>query len=46
MVIKPCVVYKAIYNNTFLDEEFLHSWCMCANDKGAIYLTSVSLVSL
>jgi len=46
MVIKPYVVYKAIYNNTFLDKEFLHSWCMCANNKGAMRLTSVSLASL
>ena len=46
MVIEPCVIYKAIYNNTFLDEEFLHSWCMCANNKGAMRLTGVSLASL
>ena len=25
MVVEPCVIYKAIYNNTFLDKEFLHS---------------------
>jgi hypothetical protein len=24
MVVKPYIIYKAIYNNTFLDEEFLH----------------------
>ena len=46
MVIEPCVIYKAIYNNTFLDEEFLHSWCMCADNEGAIRPTSVSLASL
>jgi len=46
MVIEPYIVYKAIYNNTFLDKEFLHFWCMCANNKGAIYSTGVSLASL
>ena len=46
IVIKPYVVYKAIYNNTFLNKEFLHSQCMYANNKGAIRLTSVSLASL
>ena len=46
MVIEPCVVYKAIYNYFFLDKEFLHSQCIYANNKGAIYLTSVSLASL
>ena len=46
MVIKPCVVYKAIYNNAFLDEEFLHFWCMCTDNEGTMRSTSVSLVSL
>jgi len=46
MVIEPCVVYKAIYNNTFLDKEFLHSWCIYANNKGAMRSTGVSLASL
>ena len=46
MVVEPCVVYKAIYDNTFLDKEFLHSWYMCADDKGAIRSTGVSLASL
>jgi hypothetical protein len=42
VVVEPYIVYKAIYNNTFLDEEFLHSWCIYTNNKGAIYLTNVS----
>ena len=46
MVIEPCVIYKAIYNNTFLDEEFLHSWYIYADNKGAIRPTGVSLASL
>ena len=46
MVVEPCVVYKAIYDNAFLDEEFLHSWCMCIDDKGIMRLTGVSLASL
>jgi len=46
VVVEPCVVYKAIYNYSFLDKEFLHSWCMYANNKGAICLFIVSLVSL
>jgi len=46
MVIEPCIVYKAIYNYSFLNKEFLHSWCIYANNKGAICLTGVSLVSL
>ena len=46
MVVKSCVVYKAIYNYFFLDKEFLHFWCIYADDKGAMYLSSVSLVSL
>jgi len=46
MVIEPCVVYKAIYNYSFLDKEFLHSWYIYTNDKGAIRLTGVSLASL
>ena len=46
MVIEPYIVYKAIYNNTFLDKEFLHSWCICTDDKGAIRSTSASLASL
>ena len=46
MVIEPCVIYKAIYNNTFLDKEFLHFWCICADNKGAMRLTGVSLASL
>jgi len=25
IVIEPCVVYKAIYNYSFLDKEFLYS---------------------
>ena len=45
MVIEPCVVYKAIYNDTFLDEEFLHSWCVCTDDEGTMRLTGVSLAS-
>ena len=46
MVIEPCVIYKAIYNNTFLDKEFLYSQYICANNKGAIRSTGVSLASL
>ena len=46
MVVEPCVVYEAIYNYSFLDKEFLHSWCMCADDKGAMRSTGVSLASL
>ena len=46
IVIEPYVVYKAIYNNTFLDKEFLHSQYIYTDDKGAMRLTSVSLASL
>jgi len=46
MVIEPYVVYKAIYNNIFLNKEFLHSCYICANNKGAMRLTGVSLASL
>jgi len=46
MVIESCIVYKAIYNYFFLDKEFLHSWCIYADDKGAIRSSSVSLASL
>ena len=46
VVVKPYVVYKAIYNYSFLDKEFLYSQYKCANNKGAMRLTSVSLVSL
>jgi len=46
VVIEPYVIYKAIYNYSFLDKEFLHFWYKCANNKGAIYLTSVSLAGL
>ena len=46
MVVEPCVVYKAIYDNTFLDEEFLHSWCMYTDDKGTMRSTGISLANL
>jgi len=46
VVIEPYVVYKAIYNYSFLDKKFLHSWYIYANNKGAMRLTSVSLISL
>ena len=46
MVIEPYVIYKAIYNNTFLNKKFLHSWRIYTNNKKAIYLTNISLVSL
>ena len=46
MVIEPCVIYKAIYNYFFLDKKFLHSQYICANNKGAMRLFSISLVSL
>ena len=45
MVIKLYIIYKAIYNNTFLDKKFLHSWCIYTDDKGAMHLTSISLAS-
>ena len=46
IVIEPCVIYKAIYNNTFLDKEFLHFQYIYTNNKGAMRLTGVSLASL
>jgi len=46
VVIEPYVIYKAIYNYFFLDKKFLHSWCIYANNKGAIYLFIISLASL
>ena len=42
----PYIIYKAIYNNTFLDKEFLHSQYIYTNNKGAIRSTGVSLASL
>jgi len=46
VVVEPCVIYKAIYNYSFLDKEFLHFWRVYANNKGAMRLASVSLASL
>jgi len=46
VVIEPYVVYKAIYNYSFLDKEFLYFWYKYADNKGAICLTSVFLVGL
>jgi hypothetical protein len=46
VVIEPYVIYKAIYNNTFLDKEFLYSWYIYTDNEGAIYSTSISLASL
>src|SRR6266702_141848 len=46
MIVKPCIVYKAIYNYSFLDKELLHSWCVYTDNEGAIHLSSVSLASL
>ena len=46
VVVEPYIIYKAIYNNTFLNKEFLHSQYIYTNNKGAIYLTSIFLVSL
>jgi len=46
MVIEPYIIYKAIYNYSFLDKEFLYSWCIYTNNKGAMRLTNVSLASL
>ena len=46
VVIKPYIIYKAIYNNTFLNKEFLHSWHIYTNNKGAIYSTSVFVTDL
>ena len=45
MAVESCVIYKAIYNYFFLDKEFLHSWCVYVNNKGAMCLSGVSLVS-
>ena len=45
IVIKPYIVYKAIYNNTFLNKKFLYSQYIYTNNKEAMCLTSVSLVS-
>jgi len=46
VVIEPCVIYKAIYNYSFLDKKFLYSWCIYADDKGAMRLSIISLASL
>jgi len=46
VVVKPYVVYKAIYNYSFLDKEFLHSWYIYTDNKGAMYLSIISLASL
>jgi len=46
VVVEPCVIYKAVYNYSFLDKEFLHSWCMCADDEGAMRSSGVSLAGL
>src|SRR6266702_3019033 len=46
MVVESCVVYKAIYNYSFLDKELLHSWCVYTDNEGAMCLSSVSLASL
>jgi len=46
MVVEPCVIYKAIYNYSFLDKKFLHSWCIYADNKGAMRSFIISLVSL
>ena len=40
------IIYKAIYNNTFLDKEVLYSQCIYTDNKGVIYLTSISLINL
>jgi len=46
VVIEPYIVYKAIYNYSFLNKEFLHSWYIYANNKGAMRLSIISLASL
>ena len=46
IVIQPCVIYKASYNYSFLDKEFLYPQYVYTNNKGAIYLSGVSLASL
>ena len=46
MVIEPYVIYKAIYNYSFLVKEFLYSQYVYTDNKGAIYSTGVSLASL
>ena len=46
MVIELCIIYKAIYNNTFLNKEFLHSWYIYTDNEGVMCSTSVSLASL
>ena len=46
IVIEPYIIYKTIYNYSFLDKQFLYSQYKDANNKGAIYASSVSLISL
>ena len=46
MLIEPYTIYKAVYNYSFLDKEFVHFQYIYANNKGAIYSFSVSLASL
>jgi len=46
MVVEPCIIYKAIYNYSFLDKEFLHSWYIYTDNKGAMRLFIISLASL
>ena len=41
VVVEPYIIYKAIYNNTFLDKEFLYSQYIYTNNKGAIYSTNI-----
>ena len=46
IVVELYIIYKAIYNNTFLNKEFLHSQYIYTDNKGAIYLTNIFLASL
>ena len=46
IVIELYIIYRAVYNYTFLDKEFLYSQYIYINNKGAIYSSSVSLASL
>ena len=42
----PYIISKAVYNYSSLHKELLYSQYIYTNDKGAIYLSGVSLASL
>ena len=46
IIIMSYIIYKAIYNYSFLDKELLHSQCINTDNEGAICSFSVSLASL